>query len=548
MPGVAGLLLGPLLRYVDETQATIWVETDSPCEVEVLGRSEPTFCICGHHFALVAVEGLDPGSATPYEVRLDGELIWPEPGGELPPSVIRTVDPEGELRIAWGSCRVTMPHGAPYNRSKDESDEGRGNDALRTYALRMVEQDASEWPQLLFMIGDQVYADEDAPLTREFIRERRGIEGEPGLEVADFEEYTQLYREAWGEPVVRWLLSTVGVAMLFDDHDVHDDWNISQSWLDEMRAKSWWDARITGALVSYWIYQHLGNLSPEDLRERGLLQEAKEAEDAWPMLRDWSREADWGSEGRRWSYSRNLGGVAVVFMDSREGRVLGEKPRRMFDDDEWDWIRERVKGDCDHLIVADTLPMMLPPAMQAVEAWNEAVCDGAWGGAAAKAGEKIRRAVDLEHWGAFQHSFRQLMDLIGDVGAGRCGEAPASIVMLGGDIHHAYLAEVAFRRPEGVRSPVWQAVCSPYRNPLDGKERRVASFGSTKAALLIGRALVRSAGVPDTSVRWRLVEPPTFDNQIGTLRFKGREASLRLERALPGDDPRLETSLERRLA
>jgi hypothetical protein len=545
---VAGLLLGPLLRYLDETQATIWVETDSACEVEVLGHREPTFCICGHHFALVSIEGLEPGSERPYEVKLDGEVVWPEPGSQFPPSVIRTVDPGGELKIAWGSCRVTMPHHPPHHHSKDDHDEGRGNDALRTYALRMLEQDTSEWPELIFMIGDQVYADEDAPLTREFIRSRRGIEGEPGLEVADFEEYTQLYRESWSEPVVRWLLSTVGVAMLFDDHDVHDDWNISIDWLEEMRAKSWWDARITGALVSYWAYQHLGNLSPEKLRERGLIQDVKGEVDAWPMLRDWAREADWGSEGRRWSYSRNLGGIAVVFMDSREGRVLGERPRRMFDDEEWDWIKDRVRGDCDHLIVADTLPVMLPPAMQNLESWNEAVCNGAWGPLAAKAGEKIRQGLDLEHWGAFRHSFDQLMDLIGDVGAGRCGEAPASIVMLGGDIHHAYLAEVAFRRGEGVTSPVWQAVCSPYRNPLVGHERRVARFGSTKPAELIGRALARSAGVPEGDVRWRLVQPPTFDNQIGTLTFNGRRADLTLERALPGDDPRLETSLERRLA
>jgi hypothetical protein len=32
------LVLGPLLRYINETQATAWVETDGPCEVEILGR------------------------------------------------------------------------------------------------------------------------------------------------------------------------------------------------------------------------------------------------------------------------------------------------------------------------------------------------------------------------------------------------------------------------------------------------------------------------------------------------------------------------------
>ena len=68
--------------------------------------------------------------------------------------------------------------------------------------------------------------------------------------------------------MIRWLFSTVGVAMIFDDHDVHDDWNTSIAWLEEMRAKPWWEERIESALSSYWIYQHLGNLSPGGARRR----------------------------------------------------------------------------------------------------------------------------------------------------------------------------------------------------------------------------------------------------------------------------------------
>ena len=73
---MARLLLGPLLRHVGERDATIWVETDSPCSVQVSAGNasghEPTFTVAGHHYALVVVDGLDPASATPYEVQLDG--------------------------------------------------------------------------------------------------------------------------------------------------------------------------------------------------------------------------------------------------------------------------------------------------------------------------------------------------------------------------------------------------------------------------------------------------------------------------------------------
>ena len=43
------LVLGPLLRHVSETEATVWVETSEACEVEILGRREPTYLVEGHH-------------------------------------------------------------------------------------------------------------------------------------------------------------------------------------------------------------------------------------------------------------------------------------------------------------------------------------------------------------------------------------------------------------------------------------------------------------------------------------------------------------------
>ncbi len=39
---------------------------------------------------------------------------------------------------------------------------------------------------------------------------------------------------------MRWLLSTVPSCMIFDDHDVIDDWNTSAAWLADMRATDWW--------------------------------------------------------------------------------------------------------------------------------------------------------------------------------------------------------------------------------------------------------------------------------------------------------------------
>ena len=52
------LVVGPLLRYVGETDATIWVETDADCEIEVLGHRARTFRVAGHHYGIVIVHGL----------------------------------------------------------------------------------------------------------------------------------------------------------------------------------------------------------------------------------------------------------------------------------------------------------------------------------------------------------------------------------------------------------------------------------------------------------------------------------------------------------
>jgi len=392
--------------------------------------------------------------------------------------------------------------------------------------------------------------DEDAPRTREFIRARRDTSLPPGEEVADYEEYTRLYWESWGDPVIRWLFANVGVAMIFDDHDVHDDWNTSISWLEEMRAKPWWEERIQAALCSYWVYQHIGNLSPRGLEELDLFREVRDCEDAGPLLRSFAHRADRGSEGSRWSYCRDLGRTRMVVFDSREGRTLAKRRRTIVDDTAWERVVRDARGGFDHLLLVDSLPFFLIPALHHVEAWNEAVCAGAWGERAVGVGERIRRAVDLEHWAAFNESFRRMEELLTEVASGRRGPAPATIVGIGGDVHHAYLAEVAFPHGARAESAVYQAVCSPFRNPLDGHERRVVRTAQRSGAERLLRPLARAAGVPDPRLRWRLAQPPTFDNQFATLELDGRSALLRIERTVrdEADNRTIETSLERRLA
>src|SRR5215210_5046437 len=233
----ASLLLGPMLRFVGEREAVFWVETDARCEVEVLGARERTFCVEGHHYALVHADGLEPGTRYEYELLLDGERAWPLADSELPPSSFRTYPKKKPLEIVFGSCRVHAPHHPPYSLPKDEDEAGRETDSLRALAERMVKHEPDDWPDLMLLLGDQIYADEVSPATMSFIEQRRDPDEEPGRRVLDYEEYTRLYQESWSEPMIRWLLSVVSSAMIFDDHDVHDDWNTSEAWVEEARSK-----------------------------------------------------------------------------------------------------------------------------------------------------------------------------------------------------------------------------------------------------------------------------------------------------------------------
>jgi phosphodiesterase/alkaline phosphatase D-like protein len=536
------LLLGPLLRHVDERAATIWVETDAACTALVragdLECAERTFSVAGHHYAVVVVDGLAPGSSTPYEVELDGERVWPLADSPYPPSRIRTVDPAAPVRLLFGSCREPPDPDRQVRPGLDP-------DVLDAYAIRMASQAHEEWPDLLLMLGDQIYADDTTTRMQRFIRSRRDVSAPPRLEVADFEEYTHLYYETWGAPNIRWLLSTLPSAMIFDDHDVRDDWNTSQAWRLDMQKTTWWERRITGALMSYWIYQHLGNLAPSGLAADATYRAVRSVPDGEAILRAFAtgadREAD-GAKGALWSFRRDVGRVRLVIIDSRCGRILADRSRSMVGEAEFAWIEAQVgDGDYDHLVVGTSLPWLLPRALHDLESWDEALAAGTRFAPLAAFGEWLRRAVDLEHWAAFRRSFDRLTDLFRHIGRGGDGTMPpATICVLSGDVHHTYVAEAEFAEPMATR--VYQVTCSPIHNTIPRLMRVVFRIGWSRTAERVTRFLARLAGVPPLPIRWHHPTGPHFGNELGLVVFQGRTAQIVLERSvrpaklLPGED------------
>ncbi|WP_410813078.1 alkaline phosphatase D family protein [Micromonospora sp. 067-2] len=564
----AHLLIGPLLRRVVDTRATVWVETAAPAVVTVRTAhgatgTAPTFSAYDHHYALVVVEGLTPDSATTYEVLVDGELVWPVPSTGFPPSVIRTRaadDRDQPVSLLFGSCRETTQHATTRKLPPD---------ALDAYARRlMADPEQAVRPDLLVLLGDQVYADETSPTMRRLLkRRRRRPKGAPADQVVSFDEYTKLYLESWRDPEIRWLLSTVPSVMIFDDHEIIDDWNTSASWRTEVREQPWWAERIGSGLASYWVYQHLGNLSPDEIAADPVFAKVAAAEDATGVLRDFGHRVDqesdlahdtdrWRAVQYQWSYALDLGRTRLVMLDNRGSRVLDPGSRAMLPPGEWSWFLDQAHGVYDHLVVGASLPWLLPQGIHHIEAWNEKLADSRrpW---VARGAEKLRRALDLEHWAAFRRSFDALgatFARIGTgtparpgarVGAGPAYAPPASISVLSGDVHHSYVARARFGDP-AVVTPVHQLTCSPIHNQVPAAVRPLMRLGWSSGPAGATRALARSAGVRRPAVRWNKLAGPYFGNAVGTLTHQGRAAEVTIEGTTT--DGRLRPVMARRLS
>ncbi|MFC5065150.1 alkaline phosphatase D family protein [Actinomycetospora atypica] len=549
MTPVPALALGPMLRHVGSTTATLWMETSRPGTVEILGRSgdaaEPsstigtatTFTVCGQHYALVVVRDLEPGSSRTYEVTLDGTRVWPLSG--FPDSRIRTRSTTGDptervQRIIFGSCRYP-PTGDP------EMEASYGVDALDAYAARALnrlrgaedpEAAAAELPDSICLLGDQVYADDTTPRTQQWIREHRGRTDDdgPGVEeILDYPEYAHLYSETWSDPEIRWLLSTAPVAMIFDDHDIRDDWNTSQAWRDEMAKQEWWHQRVRAGLASYWVYQHLGNLDPDSLADDALYRKVIESQDdVFGLLEEHAGRADAAvgrPEGVRWSYRWDIGRTRLLMVDSRCGRVLNDDERLMINDETFSWIEAQAADDpehVDHLLLGSSIPWLMPPAVSQVQSMNER--SAARG---SRSAEWVRQAADLEHWPAFRASFDRLARLIERTAAS--SSAPATISVLSGDVHHCYAAAAEFPNP--TRSRVYQLTCSPVRNGVPWFMEYVFAAGWTRTMTRALRRIGRRWGVPPEPVEWEAVGGPYFGNAIATLEVHGRSARVRFERS-----------------
>ena len=156
---------------------------------------------------------------------------------------------------------------------------------------------------------------------------------------------------------------------------------------------------------------------------------------------------------------------------------------------------------------------------------------------AAGLAERLRDAVDLEHWPAFGASFAKLERLVTELATGRHspqGNPPASVTLISGDIHHSYLAAVNLPRHAATAtrtSAVYEAVCSPFHQAMPPKMRYAQRLASNKVSGLLGTAAAMLARAYVPGLTWRITEGPWFQNMIATLEYHAAQATVRFDSA-----------------
>ena len=242
-------------------------------------------------------------------------------------------------------------------------------------------------------------------------------------------------------PQAQRLMAHLPCYMIFDDHDVTDDWNLSSAWERAVYGHPVSERIVGNALMAYWICQGWGN-NPTAFEE------------LWPDALEYARNTQHQHHFiehllrfRRWDY-RLPTSPPVFVMDTRTRRwEAPHDPRQPSGLMDRAALQENLRGIPDHeaVILISAAPVFGLKVIETLQA------------VASKLGFAL--AVDAENWMAHSGSARTLLNFL-SAGSRR-------ITILSGDVHYSFVYDVVLRLKHGTR--IWQITASGLKNAFPQK-------------------------------------------------------------------------------
>lgn len=306
-------------------------------------------------------------------------------------------------------------------------------------------------------------------------------------------------------PAVRRALANVPTYMIFDDHDVTDDWNLDQQWLEETTASPLGTRLITCALFAYWLFQGWGN-DPDtfttlfvdrvqelcDLftREGGAVT-AEQAKPFDDFIRQEVGPATGFGTRPSWSYVVPCT-PPIFVLDTRTTRdlqVRGKGPGLVDKRGQEGLKRTLDAAKARGVLDLSTMPLVM---VSATPFWPVQFIDLLQRRSIAGGGSSA--AADLEFWRNNVTAHRDfLLQLVQRY-------RPASIVFLSGDVHYSFTGHTAIfsggvdpevdtagkRRTGGKLVDIYQLTSSAFKNENSNAALSRHSFSDVASSFLTG--------------------------------------------------------------
>ncbi len=341
-------------------------------------------------------------------------------------------------------------HPATYYRREDLLPAFKSNEALRERFFGGVEKPVfttANGHNHLIALGEvmAMYLLVWSPLPWSLIEPAM-----PPLDAKQAERYRseenclQGFRQ--GLPQAARALAHVPSLMIFDDHDITDDWNLSARWEETAYGHPLSRRIIGNALIAYLLCQAWGN-QPERFGER-LEQTQRLLETAAAGRLDCAAQDQLIDELFRldgWGYELATDPPLVV-LDTRTRRWRSERnlsrPSGLMD---WEALSELQQNILDKPSVL----IVSPPPMFGVKLIEVIQRIFSW------AGQPL--LVDAENWMAHRGAAHVMMNIF------RHSRTPGNYVVLSGDVHYSFVYEVHIRsRDSGPQ--LWQITSSGVKN------------------------------------------------------------------------------------